>query len=456
MRNCYSWSFSAIANCAAAGILMVVCPWSARAALAPAQAIDAPPVVHLLGDWDGFLPRLESRGINLQLDALTEFAGNVTGGVKQTSTFASQIGLQNDVNWERLAGLTGLSTHVILVSRSGSSASHNFGDSLLPVQEIYGSGGNVAVHFVSAYAEETLFDKRFDIAAGRMNVESDFASSPLYCNYLNNVLCGDPKALPGGDIGHSAYPDAVWATRLRLRPTTETVITIGSYEVNQGLYTNQYYRSGFAFNTSRDSGVYLPVQLGWLPKLGPDAMPGHYYIGMGYDTSAGYQDFGNVLAAASVPGFTSRARHGNTQVWALADQMLHRSGPGDTAGIIGLAGFVHNDPNNSVYAEQYFAGALDQGFWPARPLDTIGVLVSYNTVSGRLGNIQGVEQALGLPYSNGATGIQSHETVLEANYTIHAIPGLTFEPDLQYVVRPNGQGNIHNALVLGFRAHVTL
>jgi porin len=312
------------------------------------------------------------------------------------------------------------------------------------------------VHFVSAYAEETLFDKRLDIAGGRMNVENDFASSTLYCNFLNNALCGDPKALPGGDVGHSAYPDAVWAARVRARPTADTVVTIGVYEVNQGLYTDQYYRSGLAFNTSKDSGVYLPVQLGWQPKFGPDAMPGHYAIGIGYDTSGGYQSFGNVLAAASVPGFTSQTRRGNTQVWALADQMLLRQGPGETAGIIALAGFVHNDPNNSVYAEQYFAGVVDEGFWKSRPLDTIGLLASYSTVSGRLGNVQGIEQALGLPYSNGATGIQSHETILEANYTVHVIPGLTFQPDLQYVIRPNGQGDIANALVLGLRAHVTL
>jgi porin len=136
--------------------------------------------------------------------------------------------------------------------------------------------------------------------------------------------------------------------------------------------------------------------------------------------------------------------------------MLLRQGAGATAGIIALAGFVHNDPNNSVYAEQYFVGALDQGFWKTRPLDTIGLLASYNTVSGRLGKVEGVEQELNLPYSNGATGIQTHETIFEANYNVHVVPGLTFQPDLQYVVRPNGQGNIANALVLGFRLHVTL
>ncbi len=173
---------------------------------ATVQALDAAPVERLFGDWDGPQTKLWQNGINVQFDALTEFAGNVSGGTKQGATFANQVGLTADVNWERLAGATGLSTHVIIVSRSGSSDSALFGDTLSPVQEIYGSGGNVIAHLVSAYAEETLGDKRFDLELGRMNVENDFASSPLYCNFVNNGLCGDPKALPGGDRGHSAYP----------------------------------------------------------------------------------------------------------------------------------------------------------------------------------------------------------------------------------------------------------
>jgi porin len=330
-----------------------------------------------------------------------------------------------------------------------------FGDNLSPVQEIYGSGGDVAVHFVSAYAQETLFDKQFDIAAGRMNVENDFGSSPLYCNYMNNGLCGDPKALPGGDVGHSAYPDAVWGGRVRGTVAPDINVTIGAYEANRGLYTDQYYRSGFKFDSARDSGAYLPVEVAWTPSFGADKMPGHYKIGAGYDTSSGYQDFGNALAAAGVPGFTTRSRRGNTQFWALADQMLVRHGPGKASGIIALCGFIHNDPNNSAYAEQYFAGVLDKGFWAVRPLDVIGALFTYNTVSGRLGHVQAIEEQLGLPLSNNATGIQTHEMIAEANYSVHVMRGVTFEPDFQYVMRPNAQPNIHDAVVLGFRAHVS-
>jgi porin len=429
-------------------------PPAVVASLPPTQAIDAAPVVNLFGDWDGLQPRLLMDGISVQLDALTEFAGNVSGGTRQGSTFANQIGFQNDINWERLAGITGLSTHVVLVNRSGSSDSHLFGDNLSPVQEIYGSGGNVGVHFVSAYAQETLFDTRLDIAAGRMNVENDFASSPLYCNYLNNGLCGDPKALPGGDVGHSAYPDAVWGGRVRGTVAPDIDVTVGAYEANRGLYTDQYYRSGFKFDSARDSGVYLPVEFAWTPTFGPDKMPGHYKIGAGYDTSSDYQDFSNALAAAGVPGFATRSRRGNTQFWALADQMLLRQGPGKASGIIALAGFIHNDPNNSVYAEQYFAGMLDRGFWQARPADTVALLFIHETISARLGNVQGAEQALDLPYSNGATGIQGHEEILEANYNVHVYRSISLQPDVQYVIRPNGQPNISDAVVLGFRAHV--
>ena len=420
----------------------------------PTQAIDARPVEHLFDDWDGLQPKLRSLGINLQFNALTEFAGNVSGGTQRSSSFASQIGLSNDINWERFAGITGLSTHVIIVNRSGSSDSHSFGDNLMPVQEIYGSGGNVAAHLVSAYAQETLYDGQLDIALGRMNVENDFASSPLYCGFMNNGLCGDPKALPGGDIGHSAYPDAVWAMRVRVKPTSDTYVESGAYEVNQGLYSDANFRTGWKFDTSKDSGVYVPIEAAWLPKLGPDAMPGHYKLGVGYDSSSTFKDFANPLAAAGVPGYTTQFHSGNIQGWVLADQMLIRNRPGDDQGLIAIGGFIQNDPNNSSYARQYIAALLDRGFWNARPQDGAGVLFTWVDVSNHLAQVEATEESLGLPLSNNATGVQSHEAILEINYDIHVYRGVHFQPDFQYVFRPNAQANIHDAAVLGFRARV--
>jgi porin len=394
---------------------------------------------------------LENQGIFILMDATAEFAGNVSGGTKQGATSANQIGLEVDIDWQRLAGITGLSTHAILVNRSGANDSALFGDHLVPVQEIYGAGGDVAVHFVSAYAQEKLFGGALDIEVGRMNVENDFASSALYCNFMNNGLCGDPKALPGGDIGHSAFPESVWAGRVRVRPIPEIYVETGLYEANQALYKDQYYRSGFAFNSSQDSGVYVPVEVAYEPRLGGDKLPGHYKIGFGYDSSSNYKDFSSALAATNAPVPTHT---GNTQVWLLLDQMLLRQGPGDQDGIIALGGFTRNDPNRSAYAEEYYAGLLDRGFWAARPKDTMGLLLGYNTVSGVLGKVEALEAEFGIPFSNQATGVQTHEMFLEANYDIHVFRGVNFQPEFEYVIRPNAQANIHNAAVFGFKTHV--
>jgi porin len=268
---------------------------------------------------------------------------------------------------------------------------------------------------------------------------------------MNNALCGDPKALPGGDIGHSAYPDAVWAARVRVRPRPEIYVATGVYEVNQGLYSDANFRSGFKFDASQDSGVYVPVEIGYEPMLGSAKLPGHYKIGFGYDSSS-FKNFSSALAPPGAPG---SFHSGNTQVWVLVDQMLVRQGEGDQDGIIALAGFIHNDPNNSPYAEQYVAGLLDRGFWRARPQDTMGLLFSYNTVSGALSQVQAEEAAFGIPFSNNATGVQRHEMILEANYDIHVHRGVNFQPEFQYIFRPNAQSNIHDAAVFGFKTHVT-
>jgi porin len=84
----------------------------------------------------------------------------------------------------------------------------------------------------------------------------------------------------------------------------------------------------------------------------------------------------------------------------------------------------------------------------------MGLLLGYNTVSGVLGKVEALEAEFGIPFSNQATGVQTHEMFLEANYDIHVFRGVNFQPEFEYVIRPNAQANIHNAAVFGFKTHV--
>lgn len=421
--------------------------------LSPPTAPAAAPVEHLLPDYGGYRAALARVGIDLQLNWISEVAGNVSGGTRRSASYAGQVGLQVDTDWEKLANIKGLATHVVIVNRQGSNVGTNFGDTLNQVQEIYGAGGNTVVHFVYAYAEESLLGGRLELAVGRAPELNDFSASPLYCNFINNSLCGNPKSLPESGVGFSSYPDGVFFGRVRVRPTSDTYIQVGVYEVNQNLYAYPQFRSGFKFSGSRDSGVMIPVEAAYLPTVGPQAMPGHYKVGFGYDTST-YPKFlttpGSVLASG---GNGTDNKYG---VWALADQMVYRNGPGPTDGLILLAGYVHTNPSVSNYANQVFAGALLKDFWHERPQDTIGFLFNYANVSGALGNEQGLDRLFGLPVLASSTrATQKHQEIIELNYNIHVTRGVSFQPLFQYYFRPNGVSNISDAAILGFKSNIT-
>lgn len=119
---------------AAAVLALLAYPITSMAASPQSDnsAYTPPQVEHLLGDLGGLRTNLENQGIYVLLDATAEVAGN-TGGAQQGLTSANQIGFEVDIDWQRLAGLTGLSTHVIMVNRSGANDSHLFGDNVSPV-----------------------------------------------------------------------------------------------------------------------------------------------------------------------------------------------------------------------------------------------------------------------------------------------------------------------------------
>ncbi len=454
-------------------------PAMAQTGLQPSLRVATPPVAAgmvegssvpplpvneaLLPDIGGYRAKLRDMGIYVGLDIVDEFDGIVKGD-HSGSTNAGQYGLETDIDWERLAGLKGFSTHSIMVGRYGLPASRIFGDNLDPSQEIYGAGGNVAIHLVDVYGEETVAHGRVDFAFGRMPVLNDFASSPLYCNFQNNAFCGNPKA-SSDNFAVSSYPDANWAFRLRVRPTALTYVQSGIFFTEDNIYqATNGYRSGFRFDSSHISGETFPVQAGFEPFFGPNKLPGHYSIGFIYDNS-NHND--NYLDANGAPfvlsGLPPKIRKGQTAEYALVDQMLLRHGEGATNGLIAFGAFYHNDDNTSTRTSQGLVGLIDHGFWKARPQDGISVGFSYLEVSDQVSKTEALQQELGLPitgtgqfYNDSATGVQSHTYNFEINYQIHVIPGVTFAPDFQYFIRPNALANVGDAAVLGFKAHIQL
>ena len=300
-----------------------------------------------LTDW------LRRHGIGLLLDNINEYAAAVTtptrhvGDYRQGSSNAGQYALSLNVDWERIAHIRGFATHMVVTGRYGTPANRMFGDWLNHSSEIYGGGGNVVVHLVMAYGEETLYGGKLSIAAGRMAELSDFVASPLFCTFQINAICGRPRA--AADTGYaSTFPAGNWGLRVRGRPLPQSYIQLGLYLTEEGMFAYSMNRSGFKFNSAYINGVRMPLELGWEPRA-RGHLPGHYKIGAALTTtplSDIHEDqYGQPYA---VTGLNQRQHRASYNAWVLMDQKIttyrkDKAGQDTDSGLTALWGFLYND-----------------------------------------------------------------------------------------------------------------
>ncbi|MCQ8239688.1 carbohydrate porin [Rhizosaccharibacter radicis] len=428
--------------------------------ISPSVEVSTPPTTrlfsapfgadHLLGDWGGLQPWLRNHGVNLGLAWLTETAGNPVGGRRQGLTTSGQVGLEIDLDWEKIAGLRGLATHTMIVNGNGRSLSQDYiGDDINQVQQIYGSRGNVVARLVYMYAEQELANRRVILAGGWLPVGTYFAASPIYCSFVSVLNCGNPHPLPNYP-GEPDWPNATLGGQVRVLPSHDTYVQLGAFDVNPrfgGI-------SGWAWAQPGSTGISVPAEAGWSPSFGRSKLLGHYKVGFDYDSSPYADLFQDGHGAPyALSGADPVMRRSRREYYVLFDQMVHRDGDGLLAGLILFGGYVHADTDVSPISDHVFAGILGTGTFLGRPKDQLGFQWHWINMSQRLTRTQELQDAAAVPLAGGGLGTayapQGREQVFEWIYTAAAFRGIALSPDIQYMVRPGATSRIPDALALG-------
>ena len=407
---------------------------------------------NLLGDVGGLRPKLLNMGIDLEVTYIGEAAKNFSGqriGFDLDSAFIYSA----DIDFGKLYGLRGFSVHALGVTKFGRNLSGDYlGDNFSAAQEIFGGTYDKAFRLAYLYAEQQFFDNRLSFAAGRLSMATDFAASTFSCIAVAlTPQCGVPRAIANAN-GFTNGPNSGWGGRVRVRPTPEFYISTGLYEVRPSQPGGP---AGFDWGFNKDSGVAVPIEIGWEPLLGRHNLSGHYKLGVVHDTSDYvdlYQnDLGQPIAFSTLPG---RTHNGRDTFWIMADQMIWRHGPNNNQGLILVASFAHSSADTQVNSNTAFFAIGDKGFFPNRPHDVATLNFGWFGISDKLHKLQTLDVATGRPVTNGSIGPQASEYVLEADYSYLLYPGVILEPAVQYFIHPNADRKVKDAFVLAARLQI--
>ncbi|WP_414476103.1 carbohydrate porin [Microvirga sp. M2] len=413
------------------------------------QAATAPPSwltqSTMTDDWLGWRSSLEAVGITPSAHFITESAANPVGGKFSAIRYAQQIDFGAVFDLGRLAGLDDGKIQVVLTDRAGRSLSADAIGNFFPVQEIYGAGQNFRLAELNY--QQSLFDNSIRYKLGWSPVGDDFATSPYYCYFTNNAVCGKPPVL-AADSGAHNFPVGQWGANIKVFPRPELYGATGIYQVNPNAGN-----SSQGFNLSFNStGAFVPIEFGWLPKKGPGGLPGEYKIGGYFNTSKSPDVLRDVTGrSAGLTGLPFDEHNGRWGGYVLATQMVYLERPDSKRGLTLFGAAVLNDPQTAHFSHSLEFGAVYQGTFPHRDDDYIGLVFAYGAVNKRLTEFQ-IDRNIVDP---GSTAIQRYEALIEVDYNAQITPWLSLRPNLQYVINPGGTGKIPNAFVVGLHTQVT-
>jgi porin len=327
------------------------------AALAPAVA--AADTSTLTGDWGGARTRYAEAGVNFRGDYVSETFANLSGGLARGSTYAQQLRLGADLDMARLAGWSGTTLHFTLNDRRGAGLSSDYIGNRLPVQEVY---GGPYTRLSEASVEQSLDDGRLNLRLGFFAMGNDLGGMAIGCQLVNAAFCAHPLSL-SGNSGWYNYPNARWGAAIRYQLRPALLLRTGVYQDNPRLGDKENAFKPFAAGTA---GVLLPLELEYAPGSAPQstALPGHYKLGVFYDTARAKRQGEVGTMRGTVDG-----RYG---MYLLADQMILRQGrSGRGLSIFGQ--FTANPRESAQITRWYAAGLVKTGTFAGRDADTLAL-----------------------------------------------------------------------------------
>jgi porin len=390
------------------------------------------------GDWGGYRHLLADRGLVFSGTTVADLQGNISGGQRRGFAPADSSLFAIDADLQALAGLDDLLFHTEFTVVEGQNLSTKTLGNVLQVATAYAQPG---YYLGQMYAQQKLFDDKLILQAGRMTTANNFASLPIFNDYVSFTDNPIPVSLTDNTIYFTSLPAVTWAVIGTIAPIESVALAGGVYDTNLASAEPFASRHGVDLSFDENGGPMEVAQATYYLNHGSDenGLPGTYNIG-GFYSGADYQ---------AVSGRGSKS--GNYGFYLEAQQMIYRyGGAGSDVGLTPWFALSYN-PEQSINQLPLLVmvGLAYQGLLPGRSDDSTAFAFYY----GKLNTTTPIVLSSALIASSAATTV-SGEKILELDYTCWATPWLGVTPDLQYILNPRGSSGSKNAAVIGVQFQV--
>jgi len=416
----------------------------------------------LTGDWGGLRTALKDKGTDITLDYVGESLNVVSGGLKRRGSYEGRIEFSIDSDLDKAIGWPGAKAHVTVFNiHDGGNNAAEYAGSLADPSNIDGLS---TTRLFTAWLEQSLWNDRFSIRAGQLAADDEFFTSPTAGNLINGTFGWAGLLSANMTNGGPAYPVATPGIQLKIQPTDNFSVLAAAFNGDPaGRHCDddpqKCNRHGTKFPLNGGTLWMGELQYGVNQSEGAEGLPGLYKLGAWYsDNRFADQRYGLNTSGATVsvsdPDLNGPLNHkGNWGLYGVADQTIWQR-DARSLSVFLRGGFSPSSRNLISY---YADGGIGlKGLFAGRPDDQLTLGVAYAKIS-RDTVTADQDAAQHTP----SYAVRSSEIVYELNYTAQITPWWTLQPDLQYIVRPNGGQNpddptrsLNHAFVVGLRTTI--
>ena len=419
-----------------------------EAARSEAEAQAASPSTRLSQLWDEFQKQLDAHGIQLGVRYDGEAFVNATGGLRRGGGYLGNLNLQVTADAERLAGWRGATVFIYGLGIHGGRPSEKFvGDA----QGVSSIEAPRKWKLEEGWIQQNLFDNRFSALAGRYDLNSEFYRLQSAGLFLNSSFGIGAEFGQSGKEGPSIFPNTSVGARFAMKPIEEIVVRAA---VLDGVPVER--PGGVHAVFAEHDGALIVTEAAYLYRPAGPEQPRTRGFRIGRNCCGAYS--GKVAAGAWYytatfdelkklhPNGNPVRHHGSGGAYLIGDWTVYQDAtvPDRQATLFGQFGMA--DPRVNRFAYYTGGGATITALIPGRNQDQLGIGVA---AAHNGSEFMAAQRRQGL-------GVERSEVALELTYLAPFGSHLAVQPDLQFVINPNTDPKIKNAVVFMLRFEVSL